>query len=234
MQDRYETEKPKSNRTSPIADDIQYQTNDTRRKGSIRFYDEVQQSTDETNKTRNETATMLQQDDSAYASSGYEYNENIPEYNQTDQDPNKIQQTSDQMYSQLDYTEQPYGTREYDGTQYTDQQNYDQNQYGTAGTVQPTDEYNYQTEYQGYEQQNYPATDQLQQPEQYNTEMYQDNSTKSNYDTGRYQTAQQLPNYTEPNPTTTNVGQKFKGNGNTTASGQRQSMSKQSAKKKFT
>lgn len=238
LQDSYETEKPRSNRTSPNAEDSQYQTNGTRRKGSIRFYDEIQ-SIDEANKTRDETGSVVQQDDSAYASSGYEYKESVPEYNQTNQSANEVQQQPDQMYSQLDYTNQPYGTTDYESTQYVDQQNYDQNQYGTSGNSQPTDEYAYQSEYQGYDLQGYQSAEQLQQqqqqPEQYSTGMYQESNTKPNYDTSTYQPAQQQPSYTEPIPTNTNVGQKYKGNGNTAISGQRQQpMSKQPAKKKFT
>lgn len=252
MQDSFETEKPKSNRTSPNAEDSQYQSGGSRRKGSIRFYDEVQ-SVDEANKKRNETASVLQQDDSGYPPNGYEYKESLQEYNSQGQGQNELQQQQqqqqDQIYSQHDYTDQPhdvYATGDYDASQYVDQQNYDRDQYGT-GTLQPADEYNYQTEYQGYDtqkydQQGYQSNEQPPEPtqpqEQYNTGMYQESTAKPTFDTPSYQPtqpAQPQQSYTEPSSSTTTMGQKYKGNGNSAGSGQRQqSVSKQPAKKKFT
>lgn len=255
LQDSFETEKSKSKRTSPNGDD-QIQSNGGRRRGSIRFYEDIQ-PTENVTRQRTGDTPISRQDDPGYANSGYEYKQNVqPQYSQSPQIQAQSQPKENQIYSQLEYTDQTqynpsdgvYKTEEYDTTQYVDQQNYDSNQYGT-GQLQSSGDYDLQNEYQPtndyqgyqpttYEQPTFQATEEpaMYQPEQYTTGLYQEGATKPTFDYGNSSTAAEQQSYTEPISSNTNVGPKYKGNGNTTsATTQRlQSMSKQPAKKKFT
>lgn len=254
LQDSFETEKPKSNRTSPNQDDP-VQSNGNRRRSSIRFYDDIQ-PTENVSRHSIDDTSVSRQDDAAYTKTGYEYTQNVqPQYSQLAQSQAHSQPKENQNYSQLEYTDQTqynpsdgvYKTEDYDTTQYVDQQNYDANQYGTT----TTNDYNFQSEYQPrseyqeynptrYEPTTFQTSEQpantMYQPEQYVSDgLYQDEATKPTYDYRIGQAAEQQ-SYTESVPSNSNVGQKYKGNGNsTTAAAQRlQPVSKQPAKKKFT
>lgn len=239
MQDSFETEKPKSNRSSPNTISSQSQSNGSNRKGSIRFYNEIQ-SADDTDKKKDETASILQEDSSIYKKNEHKYIPNVQEYRQTNQSLAEPQQ--ELFYdSQLDYTGQPlnvYESGQYDGSQYNDQQNYDGVQYRTEDP-QPSEEYEYQSGYQGYDtqQQTYQSnklpSEPLQQ-EPYGTELYQERSTKPNTDTRTYQTVQQHQNYADSISKNSNMGQNFKGNGNGNGAVRLPNMSKQSTTKNFT
>lgn len=250
LQDSFETEKPKSNRTSPNQDD---QSIGSRRKSSIRFYEDIQPTENVARHSLDDTS-VSRQDDTAYTKTGYEYTQNVqPQYSLA-QSQAHAQPKENQIYSQLEYTDQTqynpsdgvYKTETYDTTQYVDQPNYDTSQYGTAAN-----DYNFQSEYQptteyqeydptGYEQSTFQASEPLAdtqyQPEQYvSSGLYQDGVTKPTYDY-RIGQATEQQSYTESVPSNPNVGQKYKGNGNsTTATTQRlQPVSKQPPKKKFT
>lgn len=219
MQDSFETEKRKSNRTYP-----NNQSTGSNRQGSIRFYDNIQ-SVNVADKERDETVSEMQQDASMYKTNEFKYNQIPQEYDQTNQTQAAPQEP---FYdTQLDYRSQPhdiYESEQYDDSQYTDQQNYDGIQYRTE-VPQPTSEYEYQTGYQEYDtqqpiyQSNNLPLEPLQQ-EQYGTDKYQERATKSTPD---IRTVQQYQNYAESNSNNPNMGQK-KGNEN---------MSKQSAAEKF-
>lgn len=229
IQESIETEK--ANRRSSNSEDDS-QSNGFRRKGSIRFYDEVH-STEDANAQRTESTSNLQQNDSEYAQKEYEYNETPQEYS------DQSQQQQQEIYSQPDFTDQRqyeqsdaiYGNADYNTSQYIDQQNYD-NQYGTNA---PTSEYEYQSGYQGFDTQNYAESSDGQTlgGNLYQTEQYQQGETSQDYDTQQNLPTQQQ-SFTEPTSGATNT-QRYKPNGsNSNTAVQRQSMSKQSTKKKFT
>lgn len=220
MQDSLETEKYKSNLTSPT---IRSSVPD--RKGSLRFYDESSSSF--ADKERDETSPTIPQNASLYKKNEFKYNDPPQEYDQTSQ----IQTQPEKPFynSQLDYTGQPhnaYETEQYNESQYNDQQNYDGIQYG-AEVQQPTSEYEYQPEYQEYDAQqqiyqpNNLPTEPMQPEQQYESEIYQERAPKS--------AVQQYQNYPEANSSTPNMGQK---NGN--AINKQPNMLKQSTTKKFT
>lgn len=225
MQDSFETEKRKSNQTYP-----NNQSSSSNRKGSIRFYDEIQ-SANISDKERNETVSAVQQDAPMYKKNELKYNEIPQEYDQT----NQTQATPQQFYdTQLEYRGQPhnvYESEQYNDSQYSDQQNYDGLQYRTE-VPQPTSEYQYQTGYQEYDTQqqiyqpnNLPLEPLQQEP--YGTDLYPERATKPTHDNS---TAQQYQNFAESNSSNSIVGQK-KGNGNIT--NKQPNMSKQFAAEKF-
>lgn len=223
MQDSFETEKSKSSRASPIADDSKNQAGTTQRKNSIRFFDEVQ-SVNEPNTTISETLHQ-EKDDSVY-----EY-KNVSDYNQALQNQNSPSQ------NQVEYTDHPlntYASNQYNTTQYINQQNYDSSQY-EADDLQQKPGYNYQTEYQDYDVPKYEHSeyqnteqpnDQVQQQEQFFA-VQPDGTTSTTFDSEVFQPIQQRQSYTESS-FASNVGQKYNN------APRQQNMSKQSAKKKYT
>lgn len=220
MQDSFETEKHKSNRTSP--------TNRSRnpdRRGSLRFYDEIQ-SANFADKERDETSSGLQQNSSMYEKNEFKYNQSPQEYDQTNQ--TQLEPQEPFYDTQIDYRDH---NEQYDDSQYNAQQNYDGIQYRTE-VQQPTSEYGYQTGYQEYDarqqiyQSNNPSLGPLQSEQQYETDSYQERATKPTHDV-----VQPYQNFSESNSSTSNTGQK-KGNGNIT--NKLPNMSKQSTTKKFT
>ncbi|XP_055307437.1 putative mediator of RNA polymerase II transcription subunit 26 [Sitodiplosis mosellana] len=216
VQDSFETEKIKSNRTSPNAEDDQSHPREVRRKGSIRFYDEVQ---------------------SFEEKKGIEAS---PEYTKDEYDYGKnLQQQAQQEYTDptgYDQSDSIIKAGQYDTSQYIDQQNYDENQYG-AGDLQSTNEYEYQYT-QNYDQSGYQADEQpselLYQPEQYVDGQYQQIvSLGSTLELEKHQPTQQQQNFPQLTSSNSEMDRKYKGNGNNTVSS-RQPVSKPPSKKKFT
>lgn len=223
VQDSFETEKLRSNRTSPNLEDDQSQPNDIRRKGSIRFYDEGQSFEEE------------------------KRIEDTPKYTQNEFDYEKIlqqkQQQQDQNYSQLEYpgsvydkSENLFKTGQYDISQnfdtsqpiYVDQQNYNENQFGEGG-LQPSSEheYPYAQSYEQYQSNQQPS--ELPYQSKYTDGLYTEGAASiSTFEFGKSQPTQQQQSFAQP---TMEMGQKYKGNGNTASN---RSMSKQPSKKKFT
>lgn len=140
--DSFETEKSKSNRTSPISDELQ----PVRRRSSIRFSDDVQLSTSsDSGRFAESNAETTSHIDSGY--SGKQYQESVQEYNQpatiqdtySTSDLQQSQQQQEPLYTQQDYTsaqqydqsgnvysaddyEPQYTTEQYDTSQYTSAQ----------------------------------------------------------------------------------------------------------------
>lgn len=226
MQDSFETEKHKSNRTSPTN-----RSGIPDRKGSLRFYDEIP-SSNFADKERDETSSAVQQNASIYENKELKYNQSPQEYNQT----NQTKPEPPFYDTQLDYRGQShnvYEPEQYDDPRYNDQQNYDGIQY-RAEVQQPTSEYEYQPGYQEYDtqqqvfQSNNLPLETLQPEQQYDTDIYQERATNPSHDA---RTVQQYQNLTESNSGTSNMGQR-KGNGHVTNN--QPNMSKQFAPKKFT
>lgn len=224
MQDSFETEKYKSNRSSPTI-----RSSGPDRKGSLRFYDDSSNFAD---KERDEPSPTEPQNASMYEKNEFKYNDSPQEYDQM----NQIQTQSQKPFydTQIDYRGQShnaYETEHYNDSQYNDQQNYDGIQYGVQ---QPASQYEYQPEYQEYDteqqiyQANNPPPEPLQPEQQYETDIYQERATKPTQDT---RTVQQYQNFSESNSSTPNMGQK-NGNGNIT--NKPSNTSKQSTAKKLT
>lgn len=201
--------------------------------GSKRFYNEVH-SVEDTNFQKKESSSKLHQNESEYTQKEYEYNENPQEYSQPSQEQNQPQQ-QEQMYVQSEFGDQRqyeqsgdiYGTDEYNTQKYIDQQNYDSSRYGT-NALQSTNEYDYQGFSQSGDGQ---PLESLYQSEQY-SEQYQNEDPSAEFSTAQNQPIQQ--SLTEPTSSATNV-QRYKANGNNTNTpAQRQTIPKQSTKKKFT
>lgn len=233
VQDSFETEK--SNRRSSNAED-DLQANGARRKGSIRFSDEIQSVSDPITQ-REESLSKLPQDASKYLQKEYEYQESSQEYNPSAQDHiQQQQQQQQQIYSHPEFTDQRQyeqsgeiynSTGGYDSSQYINQETYDNSQYGTA-ELQPSNEYDYQsdTQYQGFDTQNYTQPGEQPLENLYQSEPYQEENTMAEFDIKQNQPMQQQ-SYTDR--------QRYKVNGNGANSAtQRQTMSKQPTKKKFT
>lgn len=201
MQDSFETEKRKSNRTYP-------NNHTSTRKGSNQFSDGIQSGIF-ADKERGETASAVQKDDSLYEKNEYSYDQIPQEYNPKNQ-AKQTHATPQELFfeTQHDYRRQPhnvYESEQYDDAQYGGQQNYNDTQYRSE-ELQPTSENWLQdqvqeTGYQEYDTRNL-SVEPLQQ-QQYGTDFYQERTTKP---TPEIRTSQQYQS---------NMGQK-KGNGNIT------------------
>lgn len=176
MQDGFGTEKRKSSITD--------------RKGSLRFYDDIQ-SANFSEKDRDETSSAVQQNASMYKNN---------EFN-----PTQAEQQEPFYDTQIDYRGQSqnvYESEQYNDSQYNDQQNYDGIQYRTE-VQQPTSEYEYQPGYQEYDtqQQMYQSNNLPVEPEkQYETDI---RATKPTHDV---RSVQQYQNFSESG--TSNMGQR--------------------------
>lgn len=204
VQDSFETEKLKSNQTSPNTDDNKSQLTDIRRKGSIRFYDEAQPFA---GNTGIENISSVKENE-------YEYGKSIHEQEQVYKNPTSYD------HSESVFKAGQYNTSQnYDASQYIEQKNYNGNQYGEEN-LHPANEYEYQQFAPNFEQSGYESNQQptefLYQPEQY-------------FGFEKNEIAQQ--NFAQSTSNSLEIGQIIKGNENSAIAN---TMSKQSSKKKFT
>lgn len=227
LQDSFETEKSRPFRISPNAESDQSQSNGSRRRSSLRFYEE--------NLSVGKISKQIA-DPTDYTELGYE--QSIQQYIQSDQNQTQPQQLQeDHAYheyknqAQYDEPNSIYKTEDYDTTQYVNQPIYEGNPYRTDALHTPND-YNFHGGYQEYEaanfeqsgyQPNEQSSDALYLPEQYSGELYHE-EIKTIPDLGKNQSVAQ-PSYTE----SSKMGQTYKGSANSSniATHRQQSMSKQ-------
>lgn len=264
--ENYENEKPKSTRSSPLGIDEQQPQITLRRKSSIRFYDEIPSNTIQSTNIEPTTATL--NDSLQYEQNQYDYEKSITEYSQPIREQVYTQpyEQSRAIYTTGNYDQQQYTVAadpQYDTRQYrsgSQQSNYvvDDQYYQNA----------YRAGYQsGYEPQNYeqkpyqsetisssiPQTEQLlqyqtisrnesnqeqqQQQQQLQQEIQQPKQLQQS-EAQQPKQLQQQSSITESITSNSNLGTKYKGNGNTSTAAQQQyrqqPVSKQPPKKKFT
>lgn len=238
--DSFESEKPKSNRTSPISDESQ----SLRRRSSIRFSDDLQLPA--TDIVRNEPIIDTSQQLGGYDAP--QFQETIQEYNQQpmqDTYSTADTQQQEQLYTQPEFTSaQPYDQsysagsyEQYDGTQYASAQQQQPQEY--LGSEQyDTSELQYDPNQQQYDDtrrysssqqsqqyqptydataydQSYPSVEQQQTA--YDTEQYTSGSYRDENNGSRIGgSIQQSVTASTPESVSgnANLGQKYRGNGN--------------------
>lgn len=216
VQDSFETEKPKTSRPSLNIEDDQFQPRETRRKGSIRFYDEVQLFE---GKKGIETSPE-------YKSEEYGFDKNLQQSIQQEYTNPIEYDQSDRIFKtgQYDYPQN------YDSSQYDDQKNYEDNQYGLDGSA---NEYEYQYAQSTYKSNELPI-DVLYQPEQYSdAQKFQEiTSAQSTLELENPQLTQQQQTFTHLPSSDSEMERKYKGYENSTALN-KQPVSKAPLKKKL-
>lgn len=201
VQDSFETEKPKTSRPSLNIEEDQFQPRETRRKGSIRFYDEVQSLE---GKKGIETSPEYKREEY-----GLEKNLQHP-IQQEYTDPIGYDQ-SDRIFKtgQYDYPQN------YDSSQYVDQKNYEDNHYGLDGSA---NEYEYQYAQSTYNSNELPI-DVLYQPEQYidGQKLQEIASARSTLELEKPQLTQQQQTFTHLPTSNSEMERRYKGYENSTA-----------------
>lgn len=200
VQDSFETEKRKTSRPSLNIEEDQFQPREARRKGSIRFYDEVQLFE---GKKGIEASPENKREE-------YSFEKNLQHPIQQEYtDPIGYDQSDTNFkIGQYDYSQN------YDSPQYDDQNNYENKQYGLDRLA---NEYEYQYAESNYESNELPS-DVLYQPEQYSDEQnFQEIASASTLELEKPQLTHQQQTFTHLLPTNSGMEKKYKGYEHSTA-----------------